>query len=72
MKHLFTDGQMDVIGRISKDLAFKDAPIKDPDAEWQEAPRDEGYVYVHSMLTVVPDYTNTSKKCIAKSCLDTT
>jgi hypothetical protein len=37
-----SDSQMDVIGRISKDLAFKDAPIKDPEAIWQEAPRSEG------------------------------
>jgi hypothetical protein len=53
---------MDVIGRISKDLAFEDAPIKDPEAEWQEAPRNEGCVYVIAILTSVPGYTNSFKK----------
>jgi glycosidase len=34
--------QMDVIGRISKDFTFPDAPITDPASEWQDAPRFEG------------------------------
>jgi hypothetical protein len=33
---------MDVIGRISKDLKFPDAPIRDPKSRWQEASRAEG------------------------------
>jgi len=53
---------MDVIGRISKDLAFEDAPVNDPEAEWQEAPRNEGCVYFIAKLTVVLDYTNSSRR----------
>jgi len=36
------DRQMDVIGRISKNLDFADAPVTDPSTPWQEAPRQEG------------------------------
>jgi len=54
---------MDVIGRISKDLAFKDAPIKDPESEWQEAPRNEGYAYIiPTSLTLVLGYTSSSRR----------
>lgn len=38
-----SDGfRMDVIGRISKDLSFPDAPITDPASPWQDTPRYEG------------------------------
>jgi len=37
---------MDVIGRISKDLNFPDAPITDPESPWQDAPRTEGWVRI--------------------------
>lgn len=39
---------MDVIGRISKDLDFPDAPVNDLESEWQEAPRTEGLVRVQT------------------------
>ncbi|BEI98643.1 hypothetical protein CcaverHIS631_0309420 [Cutaneotrichosporon cavernicola] len=34
--------RMDVIGRISKDQSFPDAPVTDPDGKYQDFPRVEG------------------------------